>query len=232
MASFNIRPSRMIAPPTGRAALELVQFPLYSAAAFSTGAVPSQISFFNYALGQAVSGTGAAAASNSNRFHTNMETANFLSAPKTFTVTQVRVVVGQAVYNTSPTVEDNTVASTVSSSVLLDDLTKLESMAFRFFVGPKDYAQAPLWAIAANTGIGGIIASGSESNDATAVGVNAVAPYICGKSWSIKTWPVLIANQQSFGAELTNSFVKTNLDLTAQRLVWCVLEGVLGREVS
>lgn len=231
MVNFNIRPTRGIAPPVGRAALELVQFPLYSAVSLAAAAVPSQISFFNYALGQNVTSSGTAAIQ-ATRFHTNMETANFLSAPKVFTVHQIRIVVGQASYNVSPAVEDTTPASTVSSSPLFDDLLKLQSMAFRFAVGPKDYVQAPLWSIAANTGLGGTSSSAIASNNGTALSVNTNTPYLCGKSWSIKTWPVLIANQQSFSAELTNSFVKTDLSVSAIRLVWCVLEGVLGREVS
>lgn len=231
MVNFNIRPTRGIAPPQGRAALELVQFPLYSAVSLAAAAVPSQISFFNYALGQNVTSSGTTAIQ-ATRFHTNLETANFLSAPKVFTVHQVRLVIGQASYSTSPATEDTTPASTVSSSLLFSDLMKLESMAFRFFVGPKDYVQSPAWAISQNTSIGGISTQALEGNNATAASVSTVAPQVCGRSWSIKTWPVLIANQQSFGAELVNSFVKTDLSLDAIRLVWCVLEGVLGREVS
>lgn len=243
--NLNIRPTRMIAPPQGRAALELVQFPLYSAASLDAAAVPSQISFFNYALGQTVS-SNQAVAPQANRFHTNMETSNFLSAPKTFTVQQVRLVIGQASYSTNPDVQANTqpagtASATATSSTLFNDTLTLGSMAFRFFVGPKDYVNAPLWAVAGNTGLGGTAAVSVASNLAAAAGPpvesgirsNVVStPYYCGKSWTIRTWPVLLANQQSFGAELTNQFTKTNLTLGAVRLVFVVLEGVLGREVS
>ena len=236
MVNLNIRPTRMVAPPQGRAALELVQFPLYSAAAFdkTTAELPNQVSFFNYALGQKVSGAGNAAAANATRFHTNMETANFLSAPKTFTVQQVRIVVAQAIYSTSPTVQDTTTTSaTARTSDLMDDVLKLGSMAFRFYVGPKDYVGAPLWAIAGNTGLGGTASVSVSNTNTAAAGLIASTPYYCGKSWTIRTWPVLIANQQSFGAELTNSFSKAAGNrLAQQRLVFCILEGVLGREVS
>lgn len=236
MTSLSIRPTRMIAPPQGRAALELVQFPLYSAAAFdkATAELPNQVSFFNYALGQRVSGAGAAALQNATRFHTNMETANFLSAPKTFTVQQVRLIVAQAIYATSPTVQATTTTSaSARTSDLLDDLLKLGSMAFRFFVGPKDYVSAPLWAVAGNTGLGGTASVSVSNTNGAAAGLIASTPYTCGKSWTIRTWPVLIANQQSFGAELVNSFTKAAGNRLAQeRLVFCVLEGVLGREVS
>jgi hypothetical protein len=244
MVNFNVRPTRGIAPPVGRAALELVQFPLYSAAALDAAAVPSQISFFNYALGQGVS-TNLATAPQANRFHTNMETSNFLSAPKTFTVQQVRVIVAQASYASStPNVQANTqtaaaAAATTTSSVLFNDTLALGSMAFRFFVGPKDYVNAPLWSIAANTGLGGTASVSVSSNCAVAAGTetgirsNVVStPYYGGKSWTVRTWPILLANQQSFGAELTNQFDKTNLSLGAVRLVFVVLEGILGREVS
>lgn len=231
MVQFSVRPTRGIAPPVGRASLELVQFPLYSAVSLAATSVPSQISWFNYALGQSVSSSGTTSIT-ATRFHTNMETANFLSAPKVFTVQQIRIVVGQAAYDGSPSFEANAPASTTSSSVLFDDLLKLESMAFRFAVGPKDYVQAPLWAVSSNTGLGGVSSSAIVTSNATPLSLDTNTPYICGKSWSIKTWPVLIANQQSFSAELTNSFTKTNLSMSAVRLVWCVLEGVLGREVS
>lgn len=245
MVNLNIRPTRMIAPPQGRAALELVQFPLYSAASLDAAAVPSQISFFNYALGQTVS-SNQVTAPQANRFHTNMETSNFLSAPKTFTVQQVRIVIAQASYSTNPAVQANTQAAasasaTATSSTLFNDTLVLGSMAFRFFVGPKDYVNAPLWAVAGNTGLGGTAAVSVASNLAVSAGPpqesgirsNVVnTPYYCGKSWTIRTWPVLLANQQSFGAELTNQFTKTSLTLGAVRLVFVVLEGVLGREVS
>jgi hypothetical protein len=42
---------------------------------------------------------------------------------------------------------------------------------------------------------------------------------------------VLIANQQSFGAQLVCQW-GTNPSLVNNRLVWVVLEGILGREVS
>lgn len=243
MVNLNIRPSRMVAPPQGRAALELVQFPLYSAASLDAAAVPSQISFFNYALGQNVSSNQTTNVPQANRFHTNMETSNFLSAPKTFTVQQVRIVIAQASYSTNPAVQANTqpaatASATATSSALFNDTLTLGSMALRFFVGPKDYVNAPLWAVAGNTGLGGTAAVSVSNGIAAAAGelgirTNVVnTPYYCGKSWTIRTWPVLLANQQSFGAELTNQFTKTNLTLSAVRLVFVVLEGVLGREVS
>lgn len=246
MVNLNIRPSRMVAPPQGRAALELVQFPLYSAASLDAAAVPSQISFFNYALGQTVSSNQTLNVPQANRFHTNMETSNFLSAPKTFTVQQIRIVIGQASYSTNPAVQANgqaaaTASALATSSTLFNDTLTLGSMAFRFFVGPKDYCNAPLWAVAGNTGLGGTASVSVANNLAVAAGPpqesgirsNVVStPYYCGKSWTIRTWPVLLANQQSFGAELTNQFTKTNLTLGAVRLVFVVLEGVLGREVS
>lgn len=234
MATLNIRPSRMIAPPQGRAALELVQFPMYSCAILDASAsLPRQIGFFNYAIGQAVS-TNATSSVNATRFDTSMETANFLAAPKTFTVEQIRIVISQTSYaSNAPAATSNNTSAAATPSPILNDIQLIGSGAFRFFVGPKDYVQTPLWAVSANAGVSGVADVSISSTASAYGGLIATTPYVCGRPWTIKTWPVLIANQQSFGAEILSQFAQAaGNQLSAVRRVWCVLEGVLGREVS
>lgn len=225
-----IRPTRLVAPPQGRAQLELVHFPLYSAAALNAAALPREVNFFNYAQGSQVSGAGTGALASATRYHTNMETANFLAAPKTFTVFAVRLVCSQLNHAASPTLGDDTLA-TAASHNQSDDLLLLQTMALRFFVGPKDYVQAPGFAVPGNVGLGGIAAASVSNTNAAFAGSRLVATHTAGRVHSLEPWPVLIANQQSFGAQLLGGFT-TNPTIVGQRLVFVVLEGILGREVS
>ena len=225
-----IRPTRLVAPPQGRAQLELVHFPLYSAAALNAAALPRELNFFNYAQGSQVSGAGTGALNAATRFHTNMETANFLAAPKTFTVLQIRLVTSLLNHAASPTLGDDSLM-TATSHAQTDDLLLMQSMALRFFVGPKDYVQAPAFAVPGNAGLGGVAAASTHSTVAAFTGSRLVALHTAGRVHDMSAWPVLIANQQSFGAQLSCQW-GTNPSITGQRLVFVVLEGVLGREVS
>ena len=257
MSSFSIPQTRFTAPAAGRPMLELCHWPLYSTAVLdgnatigSAAALPRQVSFFNYALGSQVSGNGTGALSNSLRWHTNMETANFLAAPKTMTVTGVRLVVSQLTHTGSvPVIADvsGNVSATANTAFAnhAHDLLVLQQYSFRFFVGPKDYVVAPLYAVPGNAGVSGIAANntqGTTSGNAVSF-VRAVATHVGGRSWSLANWPVLIANQQSFGAELTNQFgtltttttsfqAGSGVRLCGQRAITVVLEGILGREVA
>ena len=258
--AFNIRSTRMLAPAAGRPALELCHWPLYSCAVLngnttigSATALPRQVSFFNYALGSQVSGndTSGGALANATRWHTNMETANFLAAPKTMTVTAIRVVVSQLAHGTSPSISDASGGASATAGTTLaqhaHDVRALQQYALRFFVGPKDYLQAPLYAVPSNAGVGGVAANSFQATATTGAYQfqRTVGTHIAGRSWSLDKWPVLIANQQSFGAELLCSFDSTvpSSGITgyaagnAQRLIqsraiFVVLEGILGREVA
>jgi hypothetical protein len=222
----------MLAPPQGRANLELVHFPLYSAVAFAGAApLPRDANFFNYAQGSQVSGAGTAAFSSATRLHTNMETANFLAAPKTFTVMQLRLVHGQLSYAPAPALGDDSLIAAPTPHAQQDDLLLLQSMALRFFVGPKDYVQVPGFLCPGNAGIGGVAAVSYNTSAAATAGIKTVALHTAGRVHDLSQWPVLIANQQSFGAQLVCQW-GTNPSLVNNRLVWVVLEGILGREVS
>lgn len=259
--AFNIRSSRMLAPAAGRPALELCHWPLYSCAVIngnttigSATALPRQVSFFNYALGSQVSGndTSGGALANATRWHTNMETANFLAAPKTMTVTAIRVVISQLSHTSaSPAISDASGGASASPGATFaqhaHDVLALQQYALRFFVGPKDYLQAPLYAVPSNAGVGGVAANSLQASTSTAQYQfqRTVGTHLAGKAWSLDKWPVLIANQQSFGAELLCSFestipgsgIDTYIEGNAQRLIqsraiFVVLEGILGREVA
>jgi len=226
-----IRPTRMAEPPAGRAALELLHYPLYSAAALDAAALPRQLQFFSYRVGGTVSGAGSAAIT-ATPFHTNLETPNFLAAPKTFTVQGVRVVMSPLSYAGGLAAIQDTALTALTAHQQFEDLLRLTtSAALRFFVGPKDYVQAPLFACPGNAGIAGLAGvSVSDTNAAVSV-ARRVSAHTMGRGFDMRQWPVLLANQQSFGAELSCNWT-TNPSLAVQRLVFVVLDGILGREVS
>jgi hypothetical protein len=231
-AQAMIRPTRLVAPPQGRAQLELVHWPLYSAIALATATIlPRQTSFFTYALGGTVSGAGAGAIA-ATQFHTNLETPNFLAAPKTFTVTAVRLHMPFLQYAASPTVLA-TSGVAIASDLLADDLQLIiGSTHFRFSVGPKDYVRGPTYAIPANYGIGGVAGTSVSNTNAASVFQRRTALHTSGREFRMDTYPVLIANQQTFAAELLCEWT-TNPTLAAGgRLLFCILDGIMGREVS
>lgn len=230
MVDATIRPTRLVAPPQGRSLLEMLHWPMYSAVALNAAAIPRSVQFFTYSLGQTVSGAGTGAVV-ATRFHTSMETPSFLAAPKTFTVEGVRLHMPPLAYAASPTVQD-TVGAAIAADLAFDDLMLLVgSSAFRFSVGPKDYVQGPLFALPGCYGVSGIGATSISSTNAASIFQRRTAVHSSGREFRMRTWPVLIANQQQFAAELLNQWT-TNPTLAGQRLLFCILDGLLGREVQ
>ena len=229
MADLAVRPTRMVAPPPGRPQLELVHWPLYSALALTTSNLPRSSRFFTYAVGNTVSGTGPGAVA-ATQFHTNLETPNILAAPKTFTVEGVRMHFLPLIASNSPTIADTTGAAIASDDAFDDAMKVVNSCVIRFFVGPKDYCQSPLFSCPGNWGLGGISATNVSSTNAASVFQRRTAVHSSGRGFDMNNFPVLIANQQSFGAELLCEFA-TNPTLAQARYLFCVLDGILGREV-
>lgn len=220
---------RFLAPPQGAAGLEMIHQPLFSSAALDAAALPREVLFFNYGIGATISGAGAGAIA-ANRFHTNMDTANFLAAPKTFTVSGVRVLVLPLAYGASPALADDTAGT--GNSDMFDDLLLIhDSGIFEFSVGPKTYVQGPLWLLPGNVGLEGVAAVSASSTAAAAVGAQIEAFHTVGRYYAMPTYPVLISNQQNFGAKL-NFLFPVNPTIVDTKLVQVFLDGLLGREVS
>lgn len=233
------RPRRMLAPSSfgARPVLEQIHQPLYSAVALdNAAALPRQVQFFNYAIGQNVTGAGGGVVS-STAFHTNMQTVGFLSQPKQFTCSGVRLRMASLDYalaGAAPALSDPTMtaAAPTDDDLLEDLLGLLYSGIFRFTVGPKVYTEVPAYQVPANSGIGGVtgvaIADGTAATSRTQ---RRSAQHGGGRYYRFPMYPVLISAQQSFSCELIFPWA-TNLTLNDDRYVWAVLDGILSREVQ
>lgn len=226
-------PRRLAAPAELGATpkLEMIHQPLYSAAGIDNGAaLPRTLLFFQYGIGAVVAGAGTGAVTGATFYHTNMETAGFLAAPKVFVIKGIRVIFAQLDVATAVTFPDDTVGTTPEDTDWADDLAMMYySGSFRIGVGPKDYVRCPLFLVPGNTGIEGVaaVAGSWATNNFMRINFN----HTVGKYYSLPDYPVLIASQQSFAAEIRWEF-GTNYQTADDHLVWTVLDGVLGREVA
>jgi hypothetical protein len=225
-------PRRLAAPAELGATprLEMIHQPLYSAGGIDNAALPNELLLFQYAIGGTVSGAGAAAVPNANLFHTNMETAGFLAAPKVHTTTGIRVVFAQLEAVATAVLTDPSLGTTPENTDWADDLQGMLYSGFlRFAIGPKDYVRAPLFLVPGNTGIEGVssMAAGFATNNFMRVNVL----HNVGRYYGLPQYPTLIASQQSFVASLNWRFA-TNYTVLDDHLIWVILDGILGREVS
>ena len=233
------RPRRLPAPNSlgGRPILEQQHQFLYSACAIdNAAAIPAQLNFFGYAKGNTVSGAGNAVATVATLFHTNMDTPGALAQPKVFTVTGIRVFIPNIAFtvtaNTPELVDPSFGAAAVDSDALEDLLLIQNSTVLRFFVGAKNYVNHPTFLAPANCGMAGVAALAQDNGTAATVGsLDASAPHMVGVYYDMPVYPVVIASQQAFGAQLL-SFWSTNPTLNDDRLVYVFLDGLLGREVQ
>jgi hypothetical protein len=216
----------------GSPLLEMVHYPLFSTVNLPAAAIPRSTLFFQYAIGSLIAGSGSGVIT-ATRFHTNMETPNFLGVPKTFTVSGVRLIVNPLnMAGGTPALADAITGAAIAELTQVTDLVRItQSCAFRFFVGPKDYINAPMFTVPGNAAVGGAASSSISNTNAASVFQNYVMLQQMGMGWNLSNFPVLIANAQSFGAELLNQWA-TNLTLIAQKYVTVVLDGIMGREVG
>lgn len=229
-------PRRMLTPAEihARAQLEFTHYPLYSSVIIPN-TVPRENPLFGYALGDTVSGTPAGGGGTivANDLFTNMETARFLANPKMFVCQGISAFVSALNFNSgaAPSVQ-NTVGAT---GVALNQPDNLQLLWYtgllRFFVGNKDYAQAPLFRFPANTGIEGLAAL-AHDDDATGGLTFAVAAMPKGIPWTMDTYPVTIYPQQTFGASIDFKASTSNVALAFNSMATVALRGILGRETQ
>lgn len=223
-----------------RAKLEPIHQPLYSVYIFDNTLCPASALFFNYAVGGQVA-TNLATPPNATELHTNMVSAGFLPSPKMFLVSGIRIVpveIDAAFTDVLSDTAGTTFAAqtfTGADSNLLEDLVRLVyGSVTKFFVGTKNYLTNPTWNVPANTGIQGesnAIAFGGATPTA-AVGTQRLATFhSAGRYFSLPAFPTMIVPQQNFN--LTMEFPQvTKPTIGADRAVYAVLDGVLGREVQ
>lgn len=238
MKSLMNRVRRAYAPPqmAGRPLLENIVQPLYSTVGIDNTTLPAEVNLFNYSRGQNVPGAGDFSGVSSSLWHTNMDTPGALASPKVFTVTGIRVHLSQirASASNTPALVTSGVNETARTALAaLDDHVLLFwSGLLRFTVGPKTYAQHPLWFFPSNVGIGGLNAVSEDNGTAsTTVQQTMIAPHFAGQYWDFLQYPVVIAAQQSFGVNISWSWT-TQPTMGSDRALTVFLDGILSREVS
>lgn len=212
--------------------LELVAWPLYSAVQLDAAALPREIECFNYTPGQLVS-SNAAAPAVATQIHTNMLAVRTIPRPKTFTVFALRVLVPPLAYTTTPALSDGTDGTNLENNDQADDLTLIATtMALRFEIGEKVYAEAPFWMMPGNFVAGGIAATSVSNTNAASIFQTKVALGTAGLAYHFNTGrkPV-IWNQQQLRCVLSCQWA-TNPTIVDGRLVYVSLDGILGREIQ
>lgn len=231
-------PTRAQLPPEaggepGGPPLEYVHWPLYSAVALDAAALPSRVAAFNYVPGSTVSGAGVAAVA-ATKMHTNMAAVGTIPRPKTFVVTAIRLLLSPLEYTaTSSALADDTAGTTLENSDQVDDaILVVNSMAFRFRLGEITLAEAPLWLCPANAGIGGVAATSISNTNAASAWQTRTALHTAGLGYTFATGrkPVLWSSQQ-FTFEYLSQWT-TNPTLVGAKLLYAVLDGVMGRELQ
>lgn len=222
----------------GRPMLENIVQPLYSTAGINGGAaLPAELNLFQYAKGQSVPGDGDYSGVSSTLWHTNMETPSSLAAPKVFTITGIRCHVSHLGSGGSnrPTYETADLSTTATGPDIfqVEDVLKVfNSGVLRLTVGPKVYANHPLWFFPSNVGIGGLADVAIAKNDlASSTSRSVAATHQVGQYWDFFEYPVVIAAQQSFGVNISFTWA-TNPSPSKDRAVTVFLDGILSREVS
>lgn len=215
-------------PAFARAKLEPIHQPLYSAGAIDNAALPRELLLFNYAVGGTVSGAGGGAVA-ANQWHTNLPSPNGLPMPKLFLVTGIRVIWSQMDAIGTSLLDPSYTQAAENTDSEDDFLAAWYGGFLRFFVGTKDYLVAPLFLTPGNTGIDGYAALA-----ATAVNIANFAridkAHSVGRYFALDKYPVLIPSQQNFFVSL-NWPQATPATMIDEHLVWCVFDGIYGREV-
>lgn len=238
MTTFAEMPRVFTLPPEaggdGRAVLRPISWPIYSCLALDTAAIPRLQSVFNYVPGQTVSGAGAAA-TRATRWHTNLDVPSMIPQPRTFTVFAISANLLPLTYGPSPALDQDTLLTAVAALKQVDDATLIvNSMALQFRIGPKVYAEGPFWMFPANTGIGGVTATGiANTNAATSVqqrvGIHTRGPsFGCGK-FGVR--PPVLWGGQTFGLDALCEHA-TNPTPLSTRLIRFSLHGIYSQEVQ
>jgi len=215
----------------GAPLLEVIHQGLYSSIALDAAVIPAELRFFGYQIGDPVPGAGAGVQTAVN-IHTNMEIAGALATPKVFEVRGIRVYVSQMNADlTTTTGVVNPVA--LGAASLLDDMQRIFwGTDFRWHIGNKDYLTVPTHGVPPNVNLAGNASIDAASTAALDVRRILTAQGV-GKYYSCAPYPTFIPSQQSFFAQLRATQLAANRPvLDVAHLVYCMLDGVLGREVQ
>lgn len=234
-------------PAFNLAVVEPIHQPLYSAhqlrAESDAGApltLPSEALMFTYPVGGALAGNAGVTAT---KLHTNMDAPGFLPTPKLFLVTGIRIIVSELTADLKEELDDTncwqeSTATEASGgncpeSDLLEDLLKIIYGGYiRFFVGTKDYFSGPTFFTPGNTGVGGVSSTALASGAATLYyGKQNNTFHGIGRYFALDRYPILVYPQQNFTLSI-NFPQPIRPSLNADRIIWGVLDGILGRETQ
>lgn len=213
--------------------LEFLHWPLFSTLAIDNAvAIPRQLDFFQYAVGSTVAGTGGGAIT-ATAWHTNMQLANALPRPKTFTCVGVRLfVIPLDFTGGNPALKDDTVGVAVENNDQVDDITfLLQTSWFQFRQGEIEEVACPAFLLPCNTGIDGLVGSSVSNTNTASLWQTRVSTHGVGVGYSIKRRPFVLWNQQFFSARLFNEWA-TNPTLADDTYIRVVLDGIMGRELQ
>ncbi len=245
MAALRFKPRTYVYTPQfwKRMRVQPVHTPLYSAFIYDAAALPREAQMFSYGVGGTVA-SNVATATTATLLHTSLaQPGGVLPSPKLFVVTGIRVVPSQLNSGFSDLITDTAFASiNVSTFVGVADINVLEDLirivygtVLKVFIGTRDDQIGPTPLFPANTGIEGemaeAIVSGASATGNLTQRRSAATVYNAGKAFILDRWPTLIPPQQNFSATLVAPQATTPT-LGAARTVWCVFDGVLGRETA
>lgn len=211
---------------------QYVHWPIYSAVALAGGAaMPRTVDFFNYALGQTVTGAGGGAVV-STPFHTNMENENALAAPKTFSIFGIRLVLMPLSYASgNPALSDPSSGGALGNDDNADDQVLLLSSWFEFRQGQIDEAFSPAFAVPGNVGVGGVLGASLSQTNAAPLHKRMTAPHTAGVAWKLDSYPVVLWDSQFFTARMRHEWA-TSYTVLDHKYLFCVFDGILAREIQ
>lgn len=218
------------APALGTPLLEVIRQPLYSAIALDAAVIPSETRFFQYQIGDTIAGAGAGAVA-ATQYATNMEVSGALATPKIFEIFGIRLVMSNITAPGTAAPTHPAVPADATNADLHDDMHRVFwGTHFSLHIGTKDYISAPSWCVPGNAGLSGYAAAGAD--DGAAAEQHLIqAVQGTGKYLALDPYTIFIPSQQSFHAKL-RAPQATTPTLALARLVWCMLDGRLGREAQ
>lgn len=211
--------------------LDFVHWPLYSSVGINAAVLPREVSFFTYVRGQTVAGAGGATIT-ANGVHCNNLLANAIPKPKTFMCTGIRLLLSPLDHASgAPAVSSVMGAGAAVAAANVDQQTDFvfisQSTWFELRQGEVLEVEGPTYLMPGNSGIGGKSAT-TLIADTDSIQTR-VALCTQGVGWSLKRRPFVLWNQQHFEAKLGCDWA-TRPTITQERLLYCVLEGIMGRE--
>jgi hypothetical protein len=222
-----------VAPPQARAMLEPNEQPLWSSVALDAAALPREVLFFGYGIGDQVAGAGTGAVAPATPWHTNMLSPRQLASPKTFEISAFSVYVHELAppqAAAAAALHDPSTAAAFENSDALDDLKQIWfSGTFLFTIaGLKPYLEIPLFMVPANVGICGF--SAIEAAEAASNFMRSETIHTTGEPYNLGPNRIFVPSQQEIDARI--QWLQTNrANLVDTNMLTVYLEGRQGREV-